>query len=686
VRSQWTVPEAKSKRLSDKIKIMADETPRLNLDTYEQGDENWGHTDTVEAVDEHAIERGPIVKRPDQGSYDDELYHATDQNITWRWDADADDWVAAGGLGSKDKPVPGTTHLETANIESLNNVFYASNFDGSDGGAKIQNALNKANSEPGENGVIVGPEGPDSPSSAPESDVWAVSTTIDITDYDNTQLLGWGYPLLYLADGAEDDILRAGEDTGSNITENVRIEGFRLHGNKANNGTGGKKDPDGDTNTEFKGNSGIRPIRCADWKIIDCHFQNFQRFGYCEKLTQGPMTVQYSTADNCDDDGFTVTNQYSNTQSPDSAKTVLENVEGTNNFDQGIEIEDGAKNVVVRDSRFANNGDGATVKSHGSGTASDEQPCENVSFEGCDFVNNTNTGVFFQGAPTGKSKDYTVDESCYFSGNGGYAVRIASDTSNAHKAVRGVTVEGHYVLDGESAAIGHGGDRIEDISVDVTVEVVDGANANSGIEFLAGDYHDLTITAQIDGGGFSGHGIFLKANKREGSGAVVSDDTVVRNCGLSGLAIRPANNTIQGITIRGTYFNNGQDTNAANSERVGVRLQDPNDLLSDISMVGVVAYDDQSTQTQQYGSYTNAPDMLIEGCAVDDNAQGGHFVAPGGLSVREGRGFNSGDPSSTGDWNGETTRAERHNAVIEDTSNNTLYMAQNGSWVAIDTQ
>lgn len=127
---------------------MSNETPRLNLETFEQGDENWDHTDTVEAVDEHAIDRGPIEERPEEGEYDDELYHATDQRIVWRWDADAEDWKAASGLGSESEPVPGTTHLESVSTEqgriedshltgtsyrifqkenTLNNPFYAIN-------------------------------------------------------------------------------------------------------------------------------------------------------------------------------------------------------------------------------------------------------------------------------------------------------------------------------------------------------------------------------------------------------------------------------------------------------------------------------------------------------------------------------------------------------------------------------
>ncbi|SEW00743.1 right-handed parallel beta-helix repeat-containing protein [Natrinema salifodinae] len=94
---------------------MGDRTPRLGLNTYEPGEE-WSHTDTVEAVDEHAIVHGPIADRPATGDYDDELYHATDQGITWRWDAASDDWVYFSGQGSADRPVPGTSHFEAATV------------------------------------------------------------------------------------------------------------------------------------------------------------------------------------------------------------------------------------------------------------------------------------------------------------------------------------------------------------------------------------------------------------------------------------------------------------------------------------------------------------------------------------------------------------------------------------------
>lgn len=99
--------------------IMTDNTPRLDLGTYAQGDEDWSHTDTVETLDELAVDRGPIDDRPASGDYDDEFYYATDQRVLWRWDVDADDWEAAGGLGSSSQRVPGTTYLSDADIQTL---------------------------------------------------------------------------------------------------------------------------------------------------------------------------------------------------------------------------------------------------------------------------------------------------------------------------------------------------------------------------------------------------------------------------------------------------------------------------------------------------------------------------------------------------------------------------------------
>ncbi|WP_276253321.1 hypothetical protein [Halomontanus rarus] len=104
---------------------MVEDTPRFGLSRYELGDTEWDHTDAVEAIDEFAIQTGSIQNRPDEGHYDDELYAAVDQQILWRWDANEEDWVSFGGLGTRDDPVPGEMHLESLQVKQQNNVVIA---------------------------------------------------------------------------------------------------------------------------------------------------------------------------------------------------------------------------------------------------------------------------------------------------------------------------------------------------------------------------------------------------------------------------------------------------------------------------------------------------------------------------------------------------------------------------------
>jgi hypothetical protein len=61
-----------------------------------------------------------------EGDYDDELYFATDQNLLWRRDADAADWVSVSGKRSEILSLPGTVYREAVNADTLDNplLFY----------------------------------------------------------------------------------------------------------------------------------------------------------------------------------------------------------------------------------------------------------------------------------------------------------------------------------------------------------------------------------------------------------------------------------------------------------------------------------------------------------------------------------------------------------------------------------
>lgn len=96
---------------------MPDPTPRFGLDDYDPGeDPPWDHSDTVQLLDELAVERDTAANRPASGEYDDELFLATDQFTLYQWDADAGDWSAVAGLGTSGSPLP----------------FYASTLNGAD--------------------------------------------------------------------------------------------------------------------------------------------------------------------------------------------------------------------------------------------------------------------------------------------------------------------------------------------------------------------------------------------------------------------------------------------------------------------------------------------------------------------------------------------------------------------------
>jgi len=81
-------------------------TPRFDLETYQQGDDNWSHTDTVELLDELAVETDTISNRPASGNYDDELFFATDQKLLYRWDNSESDWLIEGGIGTESDRLP----------------------------------------------------------------------------------------------------------------------------------------------------------------------------------------------------------------------------------------------------------------------------------------------------------------------------------------------------------------------------------------------------------------------------------------------------------------------------------------------------------------------------------------------------------------------------------------------------
>jgi len=66
-------------------------TERFALDTYDPG-ESWDHTDTVQFLDEIAVARDTVANRPTSGTYDGEIFFATDEEIFYQWDETNTQW------------------------------------------------------------------------------------------------------------------------------------------------------------------------------------------------------------------------------------------------------------------------------------------------------------------------------------------------------------------------------------------------------------------------------------------------------------------------------------------------------------------------------------------------------------------------------------------------------------------
>jgi hypothetical protein len=95
---------------------MVTETSRFALDTYTQGEDTWSHTDTVEFVDEHAIDTDTASNRPSSGTYDDELYLATDDDVLYRWNQEDTSWKEAA-YGKTASPTWTSEHQFNASIQ-----------------------------------------------------------------------------------------------------------------------------------------------------------------------------------------------------------------------------------------------------------------------------------------------------------------------------------------------------------------------------------------------------------------------------------------------------------------------------------------------------------------------------------------------------------------------------------------
>lgn len=152
-----------------------------------------------------------------------------------------------------------------------------------------------------------------------------------------------------------------------------------------------------------------------------------------------------------------------------------------------------------------------------------------------------------------------------------------------------------------------------------------------------------------------------------GSNHSVSDLSIV-NWGSDSLfhyavSVGGDNNTISGVSAE------QQDTGTYSTPRA-LAVTGDNNLISGFQVHG----------TPDYEAVIQGTENVIHNLKGIDST---NVSDSGTRTLINGRGTNAGNPQSVGQWSGNASYAESQNAIIEDTTNNNLYMAINGSFVQI---
>lgn len=150
---------------------------------------------------------------------------AKDQNgnEVLKYDHEGGEWVLPA-LAAEEGTI---TSISGSDLEykSVNDFYFASNYDGANGWEQIQAAIDAANSESGNNAVVVGPVGPDT------DQKWIGNSPIDL--YDNTTLILQGCHLLQES-GSNTRIFRNSDQTNGNSNITIVSEGGIIDGNAEN--------------------------------------------------------------------------------------------------------------------------------------------------------------------------------------------------------------------------------------------------------------------------------------------------------------------------------------------------------------------------------------------------------------------------------------------------------------------
>lgn len=394
-------------------------------------------------------------------------------------------WQAASGGG-------GTTAVNAAD------------YGGATADRQIQNAIDALPAEGGE--VIVPSAGPDTMPSASAlfaagSPGWIIHDMVVAPS--NVRLRG-DSTQLRLADGAACPLIATNSDVGDPKTEHVRITGFRMDGNVANNtaASGRWTSPSGATFSP----GCVHAIDSRDVWVADCEFAHNRGYGVRFMRSQNSGALRCESH-HMGDDGFTATDAHCATATTSDIRFI--SCHAHDNHNSGFEVDDGPHRVHLVDCLSEGNGaNGYQTKAHAADVA--PRVPRNIHHIRCDAVDNANRGFvlgpFVVGASSGH---YYRDCTATGTGQAQILVGIANNTNESR--INNVVIDSPTI----EAPAGAGDPAIHlDPHVGVGNITISGGTIDSEasaarIGATGSDIEGLTVEGVAFGGGGAGDDVAL---------------------------------------------------------------------------------------------------------------------------------------------------------------------------------
>jgi hypothetical protein len=333
--------------------------------------------------------------------------------------------------------------------------------------------------------------------------------------------------------------------------------------------------------------------------------------------------------------------------------TLIEDCRVTNATKNGIAIESKAEKNVVRDCTSTSNGRRGYHVPNGSNNIANR-------FVDCVSENNNGSAGSYYGLTAG--------------GDGTQIVRFDSDGDYGAIKINGpaATIEG-----GDIRNTGSG--KGINAQAGATDELLIHGPKMRGLGSLAVVATGPT-SVEIHGGYYEDGGMLIGANAKVQGGHILDTGTNIS----IGYRFKGGAHKVSGIAVEGIGGSPGhgisEDGDAASNSRfIGLEVisvsgdsynLETSGTLTDVHVTDCVS----DSPSGDHVNTNNTQDIRVNGLTF---IGGGTKINDNGTrTVEDGLGFNSGDPSSTGDWNGNGYEG----VFVRDTTNGDTYLYNNGSW------